>query len=85
MVISSYSDLDRISPMIKSIHFRKFLSKRLIKNVFKRCVKVKVISVSKYAYMRCDKNILGLIEKQGVKIIVRQNIGRPNILERVMK
>lgn len=42
---------------------------------------IKIISMSRYAYRRCNKKILELIEKQDIKIIVRESLGRPNIIE----
>jgi|YelNatPaOPRAMG01_1025707.scaffolds.fasta_scaffold10481_7 histidinol phosphatase-like PHP family hydrolase len=53
--------------------------------VIKKYRNIKVISMSRYAYRRCDKKILELIEKQGIKINIRENLGRPSMVERRIK
>jgi hypothetical protein len=45
---------------------------------------LKYISFSKYAYRRCNKDIIELIEEQGVNIIIRECKGRPSKLEKMM-
>jgi len=82
--ISSYSDLSKISSESKVIHFRKFLSKIMIVKVLSNFKNLKSISFSKYAYRRCNKDILELIEEQGVNIIIRESKGRPSKLEKMM-
>ncbi|MEM5843659.1 MAG: hypothetical protein QXX07_00355 [Candidatus Aenigmatarchaeota archaeon] len=57
----------------------------MLEFILKNCKNIKIISMSKYAYKRCDKKIIELIEKRGIKLIVRQNLGRPSIIERRMK
>jgi len=41
--------------------------------------------MSGYAYRRCNKKMLELIEKQGIKIIVRESLGRRSMIERRIK
>ncbi len=53
--------------------------------VVKKYKNIKIISMSRYAYRRCDKKILELIEKQGIKINIRDSLGRPNMIERRIK
>ncbi|MEM5882685.1 MAG: hypothetical protein QXQ77_00380 [Candidatus Aenigmatarchaeota archaeon] len=53
--------------------------------VLKNCKNIKIISMSNYVYQRCDKETIELIEKNGIKLIVRQNLGRPNLIERLIK
>ncbi|MEM5794461.1 MAG: hypothetical protein QXD54_05140 [Candidatus Aenigmatarchaeota archaeon] len=53
--------------------------------VLKNYKNIKIISMSNYAYRRCDRKIIELIEKHGIKLIVRQNLGRPSMIERRIK
>jgi hypothetical protein len=82
--ISSYSDISKIPQKSKLVHFRKFLSKAMISEVLSNFKNIKYISFSKYAYRRCNKDIIELIEEQGVNIIIREFKGRPNKLEKMM-
>jgi hypothetical protein len=82
--ISSYSDLQKISPQSEVIHFRKFLSKCLISEVLSSFKNLKFVSFSKYAYRRCNKDIIELIEEKGVNIIIRESKGRPSKVEKMM-
>ncbi|MEM7818800.1 MAG: hypothetical protein QW403_01480 [Candidatus Aenigmatarchaeota archaeon] len=75
----------KASSLVSSLHFRKFLSKRMLEFILKNCKNIKIISMSRYAYERCDKKMIELIERQGIKLIVRQNLGRPSIIERRIK
>ena len=77
LVIASYSDLSKLSPEIKSIHFRKFVSKKLLKIVAEKFPKLKIISVSKYAAKRLPSEARSRFL---IQISVRK--GRPNILEK---
>lgn len=83
LVISSYYDLEKISPSVKKIHFRKFISKRAIFKILTICDNIEVISLSNYAYRRNIKDIMQLIEQKRINIIIRSSKGRPNLLERV--
>ncbi len=78
MVISSYSDLSKISPCAKSVHFRKFVSKRLLSLVVQKCRNLQSVSVSKYAYRR-----LVFSHDVDVKISGRMP-GRPSAIERLV-
>jgi hypothetical protein len=83
-VISSYSDLPKLSLELDFVHFRKFLSKKMVSEILSKFKNIKIISFSKYAYRRCNKDILQLIEEQGINIIIRECKGRPSKLERMM-
>jgi len=80
-VISSYSDLLKLSSGIKIVHFRKFVSKRILKIVLEECSDLKVISLSKYASKRLNSNILKLILSKNIELIILFDKGRPNNLK----
>jgi hypothetical protein len=80
-VISSYSDLSRLSSSIKIIHFRKFISKRILKIILKRCPNLKEISLSNYASKRLNKECKKLLSVNEIIIKVSFSKGRPNALE----
>jgi hypothetical protein len=80
--ISSYSDLLKLSSAIKSVHFRKFVSERLMNRVIQKCNNLKTVHFSKSAFGRCDKRILELLNKKKINYnISRRNSGRPNLIE----
>jgi len=82
--ISSYSDLSRLSPSVKFIHFRKFVSKKIIKKVLCECPKLVTVSFSMYAFRRCNDEILNRIYKEGIKLSISQKRpGRPSMIEKL--
>ena len=85
VVISSYSDLSRLIPGIRKVHFRKFISRKLLEDVLLRCPKLKYISVSRYASKRVYK-FLSYVADKGLNIeYSNSNSGRPNLLIRRLK
>ena len=84
--VSSYSDLSKLSPFIKRIHFRKFLSKNLVRRVVQICLELESISISRYAFERCDPACIEMVEGIGLGIVVsKRGRGRPNLLEVVRR
>ena len=82
--ISSYSDLSKLSHSVKFVHFRKFVSKKIIKKVLSECPNLVEISFSNYAYKRCNDDILKFINKEGVNLLISsRRAGRPNIIEKI--
>ncbi|MEE9323095.1 MAG: hypothetical protein V3U72_00985 [Candidatus Aenigmarchaeota archaeon] len=80
--VSSYSDLSKLSPSIRRVHFRKFLSKNLIERVFQICLELESISISRYAFRRCDPSCIEMLENIGLEVMVsKRGRGRPNLLE----
>lgn len=75
LVVSSYADIPKLSPDVSSVHFRKFVSKRLLRIVLKKCPNLKKISFSRYAYERL-KN-----EPESIPILISNGRGRPSIIE----
>lgn len=82
-VLSSYSDLSKISSCIKIIHFRKFISKRILKIILESCPSLIVISISKYASKRLNPNILSLISDKRIELRICSERGRPNMLRNI--
>ena len=80
-IVSSSGDLFSVSPKVSVIHFRKFLSKRLVFDLLKRCDKIERIIVSKSAYSRCDKECIEVLEARGINVLVSKNRGRPSCLD----
>jgi len=80
LVISSYSDLSKLSPKIRHIHFRKFVSKKILDKIKKSCPELGKISFSSSAAKRlqsCSSSI-----PSGAKIqILERKSGRPNLIE----
>jgi len=83
LVISSYSDLSKLSPEAKCVHFRKFVSKRLLKKVLCKFKKIERISLSKYAFSRCNAKLIEIVTRKKLEIkILERNAGRPNLIEK---
>ncbi len=80
-VISSYSDLYKISSNVKIIHFRKFISRKLLRIVIEKCPNLEIISISRYASKRLNSNISKIILSRKIELIVSFEIGRPNNLK----
>ena len=80
-VISSSGDLFLISPKVSVIHFRKFLSKKLVFDLFEKCNRVERIVISKSAYSRCDRKCIEVLEASGINVLVSKNRGRPSCLD----
>jgi hypothetical protein len=82
-VLSSYSDISKISSNVKIIHFRKFVSKKVLNIVIKKCPKLKIISLSRYASKRLNSNLIEILYLNQISLeISKKDIGRPNLLER---
>jgi hypothetical protein len=80
-VLSSYSDLYKISSNVKIIHFRKFISRKLLRIVIEKCPNLEIISISRYASKRLNSNISKIILSRKIELIVSFEIGRPNNLK----
>ncbi len=80
-VISSLSDICELSPDSSIIHFRKFLSKKLVLDIFERCFGIQKVLISKSAYFRCDEECIQFLESRGIEIVVSDSRGRPSFLE----
>ncbi|NCO96523.1 MAG: hypothetical protein COY38_01615 [Candidatus Aenigmarchaeota archaeon CG_4_10_14_0_8_um_filter_37_24] len=82
--ISSYADLEKISPAVEIVHFRKFASEKLVRWILENHSQIRKFSFSKYSSSRCDSNIFDLIERNNVQIVVQdRGSGRPNLLEMI--
>ena len=77
IVVSSYSDLSKLSPKTKSVHLRKFVSKNLIKIILDRCPNLERLTFSRYSYRRFKSAKLKNIEIK----ISEKSAGRPNLVE----
>ncbi len=82
--ISGYKDLDRVNSSVKRIHFRKFVSRKLLKLVLELAPNVKSVSFSKYAISRAKEAELEYLRQRGVQVRVSGRVGRPNIIEMVV-
>lgn len=83
VVISSYSDLSKLAPNIRKVHFRKFISKKLLDKVLLQCPKMKNVSFSNYASKRLNDQLISFIIKKELKIEhSNSDVGRPNLLEK---
>jgi hypothetical protein len=80
-VISSYSDISKLPSNIKILHFRKFVSKRVLSEAIERCPELKIISLSKYASKRLNSNISKLILSRKIELRILVERGRPNNLK----
>jgi len=80
-VISSYSDLSKLSSNVKIIHFRKFVSKKLLNLVLEKCPNLEIISLSGYASKRLNSNISKIILSMKIELVVSIELGRPNNLK----
>lgn len=82
-VLSSYSDISKISSSIRIVHFRKFISKRMLDMILEICPSLIVISISKYASKRLNPNILNLISDKRIELRVCSERGRPTMLRNI--
>jgi hypothetical protein len=80
LVISSYSDLSELSPKIKNIHFRKFVSKKMLNTIKESCPELDRISFSSSAAKRLQHCSSSLPTKAEIQILARKS-GRPNLIE----
>ncbi len=80
-VISSYSDVEKLSPLISEVHFRKFLNCNILFQVLEKCGELKKASVSKSAYSRCDSKCLEKLKESKIDVKISKVKGRPSILE----
>jgi len=80
-VLSSYSDLSKISSNVKIIHFRKFISKKLLKIILCEYPDLREISLSKYASKRLNNKCIEILSKSRIQIKISLVRGRPNELE----
>lgn len=78
--ISSYSDISRLDPKVEMVHLRKFVSKRLVKEILNRCPNLKLITLPEKLYCKSswlkDYNIAVTISKKG--------FGRQSMLEKML-
>jgi Ran GTPase-activating protein (RanGAP) involved in mRNA processing and transport len=82
--ISSYSDISKLSSETRTIHFRKFVSRKLLRIILKSCENLEKVSLSKYALQKCNPEIIDYLSKRGVAIQVSdRGIGRPSLLEKI--
>ena len=77
LVISSYSDLDKASHSVRKIHFRKFVSKKLLEQLLLSCPELREVSFSRSAYSRL--NGLGQeLAMRGISVsVIQRPAGRP--------
>jgi hypothetical protein len=81
--VSGYSDLSQLSPSISHLHFRKFLSKRLIMESLNMCQSLESVSLSRHALVNCNPDCLEVLSVMGLEIMVSERSeGRPNLLEK---
>ena len=77
--ISSYSDISRLDPTVQIVHLRKFVSKRLIKEIFKRCPGIKLITLPEKLYSRSS-----WLKEYGVEVAIsKRGFGRQSMLEKM--
>ncbi|MFH1228935.1 MAG: hypothetical protein V1678_00735 [Candidatus Aenigmatarchaeota archaeon] len=80
-VISSYSDVSKLSSKIRMVHFRKFLSSRMLDIALKRCPNLEMVSLSVYASKRLNSNIYKLMFNRNIELKISRHVGRPSVLE----
>jgi hypothetical protein len=83
VVVSSYSDLSKLSPEVKHVHFRKFISKKLLEEVLCKFKKVEKISISRYAFSRCSTKLIEIANNKLELEISERSVGRPNLIEKL--
>ena len=81
-VISSSRDVEFLKESVKIVHFRKFVSRKLLKEVLKKCPNLKVISLSPSSAKKLRTEMLKVLNKAGIRVFVVKRRGRPNLLER---
>jgi hypothetical protein len=67
---------------VKIIHFRKYVSKKIILMILERCQNIQVISMSRYASKRLNPDSLELFSKRNIEIKIMIEPGRPSMLDR---
>jgi hypothetical protein len=85
-VISSRADIARLSPDVSAVHFRKFVSRAVLKEVLASCKRLKIISLSRYAAGRLGSDIIEEVSARGLSVHISQNeAGRPSAIEKAMR
>jgi len=80
VVISRYDDIKKFQKA-QFVHFRKFLSKKLLLEILEKYPNLRKISISNYAFKRLSKECFEILSKNKIKILVSYSIGRPSLLE----
>jgi len=84
ITISSRSDLSKISQYTKSIHFRKFLSRRIVNDILNHR-NVEFMSINRHIANKYQK-ILDEFKYKEIKIkILKRGRGRPSLIENVLR
>lgn len=60
-----------------SIHFRKFVSRRMVLMIMERCHSIREISFSCYASKRLRNDLISIMEDRNIELCVSRNVGRP--------
>jgi len=77
--ISSYSDISRLDPKVDIVHLRKFVSKKLVKEIFKRCPNLKLITLPEKLYSKS-----GWLKDYGIAVAIsKKGLGRQSMLEKM--
>ena len=85
-VVSGYSCLEKLSPKTKRIHLRKFISKKLVKNILDSCINLKEISLPKHISEKINGDITEMLKERNIEVNVSENLpGRPNLLDNMIK
>lgn len=82
-VVSSYSDISKFSAEANSVHFRKFVSRKVLKEVMKKCKNLEKVFLSKHLNNELNEKIIKRLNKNGISIAVsKRKTGRPSLIER---
>ena len=64
------------------VHFRKYISSRLLGKVLEECANLESFSLSKYAFSRLNAGCMGKIAERNINVSAsRKGRGRPSLME----
>ncbi|MCD6403093.1 MAG: hypothetical protein J7K98_02060 [Candidatus Aenigmarchaeota archaeon] len=84
IVISTSKDLEKINERTKFVHFRKYISSKLLEEVIRRSKRIVCISLSTSSLKKWNKKLEEIVKNRGIKVVVLKRYGRPNYLEKMM-
>jgi hypothetical protein len=79
LIISKSSDIVKVHSKLRSVHFRKYVSAKLIEQVLEKCPRLERISFSAYAYSRLSVDI-----PKSIDVVISQGRGRHSVLDKLV-
>lgn len=77
--VSSYSDISNLGSKVEIVHLRKFVSRRLLREILKKCPNIKLITLPEKLYSKSS-----WIKEYGVEVAIsKKGLGRQSMIEKM--